>query len=365
MIYKSKNKTKDGRSYFFRVRYKDIFGASKDYSSQKFLTLKEAKNEEAKFLIKIGEQKYSSKNVTVGEIYNEWFSRYSKTVKIQSAIQNNNLYVHLHSLSKYKISDLNSSIYNKFYLELEKKDICVSRKNKIIGLFKRLILYSNEYYNTPTTILKYIDKIKNTNYKNKEMNFFDLKEFNSFYSVINDIEYECLFLILYLCGLRLGEALCLSWKDIDFNKKTLSVSKTLISKIKGVKYLISTPKTKNSIRVLPMPERLVKRLKEWYSEQIKYSDFSDDWFVLGGPIPLKENTIQERKNKYCKLSNNKIIRIHDFRHSCASLLLNSKASITLVSKYLGHSKVSVTLDIYSHFYKSELDDLISTINKLV
>ena len=60
----------------------------------------------------------------------------------------------------------------------------------------------------------------------------------------------------------------------------------------------------------------------------------------------------------------KDIRIHDFRHSCASLLINKGASISLVSKYLGHSNISITLNTYTHMYKSELIEMTNILNNL-
>ena len=92
--------------------------------------------------------------------------------------------------------------------------------------------------------------------------------------------------------------------------------------------------------------------------------YNDDWFVFGNELPFRETTIQMRKNKYCKLADVKQIRIHDFRHSCASFLINNGASIVLVSKYLGHSKISVTLDTYTHLYKSELLEVSKMIDTL-
>ena len=65
--------------------------------------------------------------------------------------------------------------------------------------------------------------------------------------------------------------------------------------------------------------------------------------MFGGIEPLKDTTIEAHKNKNCKLSGVKQIRIHDFRHSCASLLIKNGASISLVAKYLGHSDISTTL----------------------
>ena len=60
----------------------------------------------------------------------------------------------------------------------------------------------------------------------------------------------------------------------------------------------------------------------------------------------------------------KRIRLHDFRHSCASLLINNGASIALVAKYLGHSDISTTLNTYTHMFKNEMSDIINIINNL-
>ncbi len=57
----------------------------------------------------------------------------------------------------------------------------------------------------------------------------------------------------------------------------------------------------------------------------------------------------------------KDIRIHDFRHSCASLLIDSGSNITLVAKYLGHSKIDETLNTYSHMYQNRLDTIVNII----
>lgn len=66
----------------------------------------------------------------------------------------------------------------------------------------------------------------------------------------------------------------------------------------------------------------------------------------------------------CKLAGVKQIRIHDFRHSYASLLINNGANITMVAKFLVHAKVDETLNTYSHMFKNKLDDIVGTINRL-
>lgn len=362
-VYKGKP-TKDGRQYFFRIKYKDIFGKVIDYSSQKYKGHKEAENAEAEYRIQINKHEINRNNPTFDEIFNEWFILYSKNVKIQTTLKVKYYYYHLYLLKNIKINCFNINEYKTLINYLEKQTFTIRYKNKILELLKRLIKYSNKYYNTSDNMLKFIDKFKDVTSIKKEMDFFTYEEYLIFDSVIKEPDWHTFFEILYFLGLRQGECQALTWKDINFKKCEISISKTLTSKIKGENYIISSPKTKNSIRILPLPKKILNDLKMMYNNAIEYKDYSNEWFVFGNSLPFKESTIQKHKNEYCRLADLKQIRVHDFRHSCASFLINKGASITLVSKYLGHSKVSITLDVYSHFYKSELNNITEIIDNL-
>ena len=74
--------------------------------------------------------------------------------------------------------------------------------------------------------------------------------------------------------------------------------------------------------------------------------------------PLPETTLRDRKTKNAVRAGVKDIRIYDFRHSCASLLIDNGASITLVAKYLGHAKIDETLNTYSHMYQNRLENIV-------
>ena len=89
-----------------------------------------------------------------------------------------------------------------------------------------------------------------------------------------------------------------------------------------------------------------------------------NWFVFENTVPLGDDAIRRRKNNNCKLAEVKQIRLYDFRHSCASLLINNRADITLVAKYLGHSKIDETLNTYSHMFKNKLNNIINIIDTL-
>ena len=363
-VYKSKKKTKDGRQYFFRIKYKDIFGKTRDYTSPKYKTSKEATNEEAKYRINVAEQKTNTSNVTFKDIFNEYIEDKARKVKKITLKKERILFRHLSSIENEKIHNFDLNKYRKLNIFISNLDFQANYKNKILGLLKRLIVYSKKYYGTSDYIVSFIESFKDVGKIKKEMNFFTYDEYKQFDKVIDNFDYHTFFELLYFMGIRQGEATALTWNDIDFNNKKIRIEKTLTTKIKDELWTITSPKTSNSVRVLPLTEQLLNDLKIMYNNAKEYSDFKESWFVFGNTMPFKETTIQVVKNKYCKLADVKQIRIHDFRHSCASLLINKGASISLVSKYLGHSNVSITLDVYTHMYQSELENMTNILNNL-
>lgn len=363
-VYESKTPTKDGRKYFFRIKYKDIFGETHDYTSPKYKNKRDAVDAEALKRIELNSDVRKTTSITIDNIYKEYYLKKSKEVKKQSLAKINDLYKHFEPIKDSKINDININTYKKFNSYVENLHFSTKHSNKIIGLLKSLIIYSSKYYNTNDTILKFIEPFKSVNEIKKEMDFYTYAEYLKFSSVIDDHEWKTFFDMLYYLGLRCGECQALQFKDINFDKKTISINKTLTCKLKGENWTISSPKTKNSIRVLPLTKKLLEGLKIISNNAKQYKDFSDNWFIFGNIAPFRENTIQLHKNKYCKMAGVKQIRIHDFRHSCASLLINNGSSIMLVSKYLGHSNTSITLNTYTHMYKSELENITLALDNL-
>ena len=273
------------------------------------------------------------------------------------------MFSYLEPLDSTKINDFNVNIYSRLYNDIIKKKLSARYVNKILGMLRSLIKYSNKYYNTSDEMLKFIENLSLKN-ETKEMDFYTFDEYTKFRSVIDDEEWLLFFDMLYFLGFRKGELQALTYNDIDPIKKEVSINKTLTTKLKGTEYYISSPKTKSSNRILPIPNDIFDRIEKNMQKYQKYTNYSDLFFIFGGITPFKDTNISNKNIQYSKLANLRTIRIHDFRHSCASLLINQNMPITLVSKYLGHSKVSVTLDTYSHMYKSDLNTLTDYINKL-
>lgn len=96
----------------------------------------------------------------------------------------------------------------------------------------------------------------------------------------------------------------------------------------------------------------------------EYCNFNDDFFAVSDARPIADSTIYDRRTKLAEAANLKAIRLHDFRHSCASLLINNVANVTLVAKFLGYTKIEETLNTYFHMFSTTLDSVVSFIDSL-
>lgn len=122
------------------------------------------------------------------------------------------------------------------------------------------------------------------------------------------------------------------------------------------------PKNKSSIRTLQMPLPLIKILKEHKKRQMQLPNFNEDSRILGNEKCLRDTTIQKKNMLYSSLAKVKTIRIHDFRHSHASLLANKGINIQEVARRLRHAKVEITWNTYSHLYPKEEEKAIKILN---
>jgi len=352
---------KDGSKYYFRTYYTDLYGVRQQYKSKRYETKKEAQEEEARFILAYKDNKPSN-SYTIKDIYLLYYDFQKSQVRETTLNIYKKRFSYMKSIENIKVVDFNLTRFNHFKKEIENKNFSTTHKNNIIKFLKSLLMFGNKYYNLNTIALK-ITGFKDNEVK-KEMQFFTYPEFKKFISVENDINYKCLFEVLYYLGLRIGELQALKWTDINFNKRELSINKSAVTKLKGKKNVLYPPKTKNSIRILPIPKSLLNDLKIMLEQKQRFTNFSNNWFVFGNIDVLPNTTITSRKDLNCKKAGVKKIRIHDFRHSCASLLISKQATPVLVAKYLGHSNVAMTLNTYSHLYNSELDTITKLLDNL-
>lgn len=364
-VYKSDTPTKSGNAYYFRVHYKDAFGINKQYTSKKYKTKKEAEKAEAVF--RLSEEQKPKVDYTFNLIAKPFLEEKKARLKKHSYDRCETMLNHmLATLGDVKVSDLTVQQYQAALKYLDEynfngKTLAPQYKNKILANFKQLIAFANKRYDIYTNIPNKFDPYAKED-KIEEMHFITLDQFNQLAAVIDDPCHKALFTFLFFMGTRIGEANALTWNDIADG--SVKINKTVSTKSRDAEgnYLLTTPKTKSSNRTLPLPEIVSKALNAWYDKVSRAYGFSPSWFVFGGLTPIPESSLQKIKQRYFEKANLPQIRIHDFRHSCASYLINNGATVLLVSKWLGHANPTMTLKVYSHLWQSELFQIVDTIN---
>jgi len=157
---------------------------------------------------------------------------------------------------------------------------------------------------------------------------------------------------IYIClcaGMRIGEICALKWEDIDTENGIISVKKTIqrVYMIEGkeryTELILDSPKTKNSIRDIPMTRDLLKLLKPL--KRI----MNHDYFVLTNESkPTEPRTYRNYYKQFMQEINVPVLKFHGLRHSFATRCIESKCDYKTVSVILGHSNISTTLNLYVH-----------------
>lgn len=198
------------------------------------------------------------------------------------------------------------------------------------------------------------------------------------------LQLKVFYTISLYCGLRKGETLALHWSDIDFENKTISISKSVGKGEEGT--VIKKPKTKTSVRTVSMPDLLIPLLKQYKREYNQYRlqlgtawqgngnlFIQDDGKLMGRSTPyqaykrhirrynewVRENPEEAKKQQLEQLPE---IPLHGLRHSCATLLNYLEVNIIDISKILGHAKISTTMDIYAHSFEGQNTEAANKLN---
>lgn len=189
-----------------------------------------------------------------------------------------------------------------------------------------------------------------------EMQFWTTDEFKTFLEKVSDKpQARAGFLTLYYTGLRIGELLALEYADIDFENYKLSVNKSY--QRLGDRDVITPPKTPRSIREVSIPGFLRDELKV-YTEQL-YSLHKHDRI-----FPCTKHFFEHEMKRGTNDGKVKKIRLHDIRHSHASLLIELGFTPLAIADRLGHEKVETTLNTYSHLFPHKRDEVAEKLQSL-
>lgn len=190
----------------------------------------------------------------------------------------------------------------------------------------------------------------------EEMKVLSTKEAATFMEATINSPLKACFSLLLSSGMRPSEALGLKWSDVDFDKKRVTVNRSL-TRFREGGWSLEEPKTARSRRSIPLPSSVMKDLREHEKRQkeqklaAKPGKYNDQGFVFAANNgePMSDRNILMRHFKpLLESAGLPDIRLYDLRHTCATLLLSAGENPKIVSERLGHANITLTLDTYSH-----------------
>ena len=347
-------KKADNGTYYFRANlgYHPITGKQIQKYRSGFATKKEAREEYSKLILSSAKELDEKKKMVsfqtfTEETYLPWY----KTQVKESTYLNRYSTIQKHFAYFYKMAtdEIEPIHVQSWQLELAKQfsPNYIHVAQGLLSLaFDRAIVLGIAKKNPS----RMIGNIKS---KKTQVNFWTLEEFQKVISLLYKGDYyeHYLFIsfwVLFMTGMRIGEAAALLWSDIDFDTDLLSITKTMYYKSMD-DFKPVEPKTQASVRTIYVDADTIRELKAWQEVQKKV--LKNCGYVLSyNGIPTSKHTLPRALEKLAELAGVHRIKIHALRHSHASLLISMGENPLLIKERLGHEKIQTTLGTYGHLY---------------
>lgn len=339
-----------------------------------FKTQKEASLAEARLKLEYEEKTFNAKNskYTFQQIYELFLVEHKNTVK-SGTYATTVRYAKLHILPKIANKRIDSfTVLDCQKLVNQWAEYFNSAKYPK-GITQQVFDYAikmNIITDNPMRKVKLPKRKETINEVNKFYNTDELKHFFDCVKDYGNMKYLAFFRLLAFTGMRKGEALALNWSDIDFNKKQVHITKGVVLDENEIP-IISTTKTKKSVRTVSLDDESLAILRKWKLEQAKELMsiginslnkhqllFTYDANKLYRPS-YSNCWLEQIIKKY----NLKKITMHGFRHSHCSLLFEMNTPIQVVQDRLGHTNIKTTMDIYTHVTEKQRDDIAENFAK--
>lgn len=354
MIFMPAYKDEKTGKWFAKFYYTNWQGIKKQKWKRGFATKKEALGFERDFL----EKQSANPDMTFQNLYEIYMEDMAARLK-QSTLLTKKAVLQTHILPFFgskPINEIKASDVRRWQAKLMSSPNNYSQTylKKINTELNSIINYAKRFYDLNTNPCGKAGTIGKA--KAEEMDYWTYDEYIAFRDGVKDksLSYIC-FEVLYWTGMREGELLALSPADIDLDNKTISINRTY-QRIEG-KDVFTSPKTRKSKRKIPIPDFLCQELSDYI--QSRYMLDADERL-----FPVTKSYLSHEMIRGCKNTGVKKIRIHDIRHSHASLLINQGCDALMLADRLGHEKVSTTLNTYSHLFPHKQQELVHSLESL-
>lgn len=279
-------------------------------------------------------------------------------------------YIKSYLIADLPIKDLKSLKLQDFYNKLAKNNVSISNIQKTHKLLRQFFSYCEKegYIIKNPCINTSIPKVKKnvetilTEKKNK-FQYFNENEIKQLLQLFKDTRYEKIILFALGTGMRKGEILGLQWQDIDFDNKEIHIvhNLTYVADIKDdgkktYRTILQTPKSDNSVRIIPMSDKIFNLLKcldqkSNYVFNSRGSHFDIKWTEKFWSQTLKGTNLEGK-------------RFHDLRHTFATMLLLHGANLIQIKELLGHSSIKIT-EMYLDALPKSKTEIVNKIDYLL
>lgn len=360
---------RDGK-WYIRGKVKLEDGSFKDYHrlAKGCKLKKEAQKFEENFLKKYNEdiEQIKSGSITLKELIDLYISNKRGNAKSSTIATDLYMFAQMEPLYDKKINLIRTQTIKDFIATYNDSNHKLSYVNKMRTYLSKLFNFAVKNNMIDRNPVSEIPNFKRPDELKQEMQFYTPEQWKCFIDAFpkDDIVYYTIFCTLYYMGMRRGEVLALNRKgDVDLEKGTIRINKTVSQYVDGYKYIITPPKTSNSYRVIKMPNKELKIMKEyikWYDE---CPGAPADGFLFGMDVPIPIKSLNRKYKRAADKAGLPYIRIHDFRHSHATLLINYGANVKAISDRLGNT-VDEVLKTYAHLFNETEDAMIKIVNDI-
>jgi integrase len=203
------------------------------------------------------------------------------------------------------------------------------------------------------------------------MNILDVDQATQFLIAAKDSPHEALYTLAIHSGMRQGELFGLKWEDLQWHDGELKIQRQ-VKRIPGSGWTFADPKTKRGRRTIKLGDETLKLLRVHKEHQetqrlLKGKRWVENGLIFPSSVgtPLNQSNLRKDFLKVLDRASLPKIRFHDLRHTAASLMLNNGIPPIVVSSRLGHSKPSITLDVYGHLYQEMQTDAAEIMDDLL
>jgi integrase len=296
---------------------------------------------------------FDAGNLTVGEYLERWLGDVKDTVR-QSTHERYEYAIHPHivpALGRIKLKSLTPAQVRWFYRDRLDSGLAPATVHKLHVVLHKALKAAVADGLIPRNAAA---GLKLPRITREEIDPLNAEESRTLLEAARGDRLEALYVLALNTGMRQGELLALKWEDVDLERGVLRVRRTLTHANKA--YVLGEPKTKNSRRTIRLTTGAVTALRAHLSRQLEEMERVSSLYQPGGLIFATEtgtiinpSNLRNRSFKpLLKRAGVPLIRFHDLRHTCATLLLSKDVNAKVVSEMLGHASISITLDIYSH-----------------